>query len=491
MKIKRFFAKDMREAMQRVRAEQGPDAVILSTSSVTGGIEVISAVDYDEQALRAQAAQAERRAQPQPEPEPPGIPASLQAYLDQQEARFQRESADYSEPARHALADAQPRPERHLQPRSADMDGLISETIDEDEDERDWLAESVAEQQPARKSALSAYGLPEPEQRRSPRSPAADVEWSQDPAIREMREEMEQMRGLLQEQLNQLAWGEYSRRDPVRAQLVRRLRKLGLDGALSRALAAKAKRTDRIDHAWEESLFKLSQLLPTGSDDMLDQGGVYALVGPTGVGKTTTIAKIAARCVKRHGRHQVALISADRHRIGAHGQLQTYARILNVPLRTADSADALQQALEAFADRRLVLVDTAGMSPRDRQLLEQLAMLRGPRPIKACLVVSAQVQSEAVEETLRAFKKLKPVAAVVTKLDESHGLGGVLSALVRHRLPLHYVSAGQRVPEDLERARGDRLVRYAMNLMRRAEKFAPPRGDAPPVASQQERVSYA
>lgn len=493
MKIKRFFAKDMREAMQRVRAEQGPDAVILSTSSVTGGIEVISAVDYDEQALRAQAAQAERRArpEPEPEPEPAGMPASLQAYLDQQEARFQRESVDYSDSQANAPVHSKPRAEHYAQPRHADMDGLIGEALDEDEDEREWLAESVPEPSPARQSALSAYGLPEPEQRGSMRSAAADVEWSQDPAIREMREEMEQMRGLLQEQLNQLAWGEYSRRDPVRAQLVRRLRKLGLDGALSRALAAKAKRTDRIDHAWEESLFKLSQLLPTGSEDMLDQGGVYALVGPTGVGKTTTIAKIAARCVKRHGRHQVALISADRHRIGAHGQLQTYARILNVPLRTADSADALQQALEAFSERRLVLIDTAGMSPRDRQLLDQLTMLRGPRPIKACLVVSAQVQSEAVEETLRAFKKLKPVAAVVTKLDESHGLGGVLSALVRHRLALHYVSAGQRVPEDLERARGDRLVRYAMNLMRRAEKFAPPRGDEPPVASQRERVSYA
>jgi flagellar biosynthesis protein FlhF len=480
MKIKRFFARDMREAMQRIRAEQGEDAVILSSSAVEGGIEVISAMDYDEQALREQAAESDRQAAAaaeMPAADDAAIPPTLRSYLEEQERKLAYEKSFQNDMVVDPLS------------------GVGGDVLaDENEDESNWLdaASPDAEAPSERKrSAYSAYGAPEPAPRRERRPlPSLPVEWSQDPAIREMREEMEQMRGLLQEQLNQLAWGDYSRRDPVRAQLFRRLRKLGLDGALAKALAGQIHNTDRIDHAWEESLKKLAQLLPTGGEDMLSSGGVFAMVGATGVGKTTTIAKLAARAVRRYGRKDVALISADQHRIGAHGQLQTYARILNVPLRTADSSEALQEALEAFAERRLVLIDTAGMSPRDRQLLDQFAMLSHAKPIQACLVVSAQAQSEAIEEALRAFRRLRPVAAVVTKLDESHGLGGVLSALVRHRLALHYVSAGQRVPEDLERAHGERLVRYAMNLMRRAEKFAPPRGEAPP-AKQGGRVSYA
>ncbi|MHB8346429.1 MAG: flagellar biosynthesis protein FlhF [Acidiferrobacterales bacterium] len=374
MRIKRFFAPNIRQAIRMVREEVGPDAVILSNTEVDGGVEIIAAMDYDEALLKGTGS----------------VPASTTA------------AADSSKPA----AD----PTRN--------------------------------------------------------------EWSQDPALLEMRREMKSMRGLLEQQLSSLAWGDMARRNPARARLLHSLRDTGISPALARQIASEAAQTADYDAAWRQALAILAHRIAVTNDDILDRGGVVALIGPTGVGKTTTIAKLAARYVLRHGARNVALVTTDSYRIGAHEQLRTYARILGLPLRVAASGEELRSALAGFSDKRLVLVDSAGMSQRDLRLTEQMALLAdGGEPLRTYLVLSAAGQMFSALEAARAFQDARLRGCIITKLDEAMSLGGLLSVMIQQKLPVAYVSDGQRVPEDLAVARAHSLVSSAVGLAARAAKI--------------------
>jgi flagellar biosynthesis protein FlhF len=210
---------------------------------------------------------------------------------------------------------------------------------------------------------------------------------------------------------------------------------------------------------------------------------VVALLGPTGVGKTTTVAKLAARFCVRHGARRVALVTTDHYRIGAHEQLRAYAKLLDVPLRVAASAEELRAVLQDLSDRQLVLIDTAGMSQRDLRLSEQFALIRaGQHAIKCYLVLAATTQAAGIAEILRAYAPLEPTACIITKVDEAVSLGGILSRLVQQRLPVAYLSDGQRVPEDLYAARAHQLVSRCVALMRRAQA-ADAEGERPIAAA--------
>jgi len=444
MKIKRFFGRDMRQAMARIRDEQGSDAVILSTTEVEGGIEVISAVDYDAEALKpTQDSGTPKTDEPARVAESDTIPAptlrgGLRAYLDAQEQRFK---------SRFSHADA---PKSNAQPpRSSDGHAL-----------RKHLERPVR------------------------------LAWSQDPAITQMRRELEHMRQLLQDEVARLAWNDYARRDPVRALAVKRLRRLGFSTAVVKTVIAGVRAAKHADEAYDQAIFQLTRRVPVAKNTCLDHGGVVAMIGPTGVGKTTSIAKLAARFCMRHGAAKVGLITADMHRIGAHRQLASYAQILNVPLRIAREESDIDRALEALADRRLVLIDTTGLGQRDTRLAARLRRLAEDARIETCLVLSAQAQAKVQSEVLDAFRLAKPATAIVTKLDECDSLGGVLSAIMAHRLPLSFVCDGQRVPEDLHRARAESLVRYAMGASRKAvEPVKQPRKEASAVTIP--KYSYA
>lgn len=380
MKIKRFYAADIRQALRQVREALGPDAVILSNKNVDGGVELVAAMDYDERAYSAsQTVQSTQR-----------------------------------EPAAAVRGTA-----------------------------------AASENDPVDRSSR----------------PAPQVEWSQEPTLVEMRQEMKALRRMMENQLSELTWQEMGVRLPQRQELLRRLMGLDLSPDICQRLVDRVSDAPNIDQAWRRSLSYLAGELPVTDDRLLDESGVVALVGPTGVGKTTTVAKLAARFALRHGHRHLALVSTDGFRIGAQEQLNTYARILDVPVRSASTADELDSALNALADKRLVLVDTAGMSQRDAQLSERLSVLQSDsRRVRSLLTLSATTQRTALEQALETFGAASPDACVVTKVDEAASLGGALSALIRGRLPLVFFTDGQKVPEDIHLARSHTLVSHAVSL---------------------------
>jgi flagellar biosynthesis protein FlhF len=301
------------------------------------------------------------------------------------------------------------------------------------------------------------------------------VVWSQDPEIVSMRREVEGLRQLLQDQLSSLAWNDRLRREPVRARVLRDLSELGLASDVARGLTERVPPGTEAGEAWRLALALLMKHVPTVDDGLLTKGGTFAVVGPTGVGKTTTIAKLAARYALMHGARDVALVSLDHYRIGARDQLLTFARILGVPMHVASNARELSGVLASLADRKLVLIDTAGMSPRDDRLAAQFATLAVPGArIRSLLAIAANSEHLALDGIARSYAAARPEAILLTKLDEAASFGPALSVAIRHGLPLAQLCDGQRVPEDLHSAPAKRvwLVKQAHRLAEQGRSLA-------------------
>jgi flagellar biosynthesis protein FlhF len=369
MKIKRFVAQDMRQALRMVREGLGEDAVILSNKTVDGGVELTAAIDLVE------------------DPGP--------------------------------------------------------DTVDQ----------RIPDEQPA-----AAHG------RQVPGGVAAAAQ--RDEALDEMRREMQSLRRWMHAELSGMSWYDLGQRAPHSQELLGRLMALGLSPELARRLSERVRDIDDMEEAWRQALYVLAEQVTVCETDLLERGGVVALVGPTGVGKTTTIAKMAARFALRHGHRSVALVTTDSFRIGARDQLQTYARILNVPVRTATDPAEMESALSALGDKRLILVDTAGMAAAHERIADQHETLQAAgRGLTTLLTLSATTEAAALQRTLRLFADFRPDACVLTKLDEAASLGGLLSALVQAGLAAAFVTDGQRVPEDLQPARAHALVTRAAELL--------------------------
>ena len=388
MKIKRFQAGTMREAMRMVRDEQGPDAVILSSHRSADGIELVAAVDYDaslmQQALRRpladDAVAAPVMVAPPPPPPTVAVPAPVM-----------------------------PVPAMRLSTSfRADFGSFMTTPVQ------------------ATASAATATALQQAPVRAPQIAPAAAA-------------------------------------DSALAALTN----MGLDPQLVREIGARLPQDSGEDRARFLPMGLLAKRLPTLKTDEVLEGGVIALVGPTGVGKTTTLAKLAARYIQKHGAHGVALVCTDHYRIGAQDQLATYGKLLGVPVYNATDARTLGQVLAHLKDARLVLVDTAGISQRDRKLAEQFITLSSQtRSVRSYLVLAANGQAETLDEAVRKFGSLRPRGCILTKIDEAARIGGALSVAMRHNLPIAYTCDGQRVPEDLQFARAERLVIRAMQLGR-------------------------
>jgi len=386
MKIKRYTAVSMRAALGQVRAEQGPDAVILSSRRSDDGIEVIAAVDYDE----ALFTEANRQ---RPAPAVMAAPAVTAA---------------------PAAARAVPQP--------------------------------IA--------ASSAAG--------------GDV------GLGDMQRELKDLRRMLESGLAGLAGmtGNDKRlREPLRQRVLEELSAMDIAPDVAMALAALAPLHSSLKDPAHIKLALLVKHLPVVSDLGSLNGGIVAVVGPTGAGKTTTIAKLAARWCMQHGVADLALVSTDSYRVGARDQLKTFARAIGAPLHAVNSGKELALELQRLGSKKFILIDTAGMGPRDFRLVEQLAALKSGAPrARILLALPAQGEAHALDEIVRAFARAAPAACIITKIDEAASLGAVISAALRHRLQIAYLCDGQRIPADLHAAHQKRvwLVRAALAFKERA-----------------------
>jgi flagellar biosynthesis protein FlhF len=289
-------------------------------------------------------------------------------------------------------------------------------------------------------------------------SPAAPA------ATEAMGNELKTLRRMLETQLAHLAWNDLTRRAPVHTEILRELTEIGITHDLAEHLVRQLPEDTDLTFARRFTIAGLSQYLKVTGDRWLDDGGRVAFVGATGVGKTTTLAKIAVRWVLRHGPRDIALIAGDPVRIGAQDQLQSLAQLLGVPVYTPEKFEQLPSLLSQLSEQ-LILIDTPGASVRDTQLAGRLAVLsNSASKLQTALVLAASTQAGAIEEAVRHFAPANPSCCVLTKLDEAASLGGVLSALIRARLPVSYMSEGQRVPEDLRPARALELVSAAVRL---------------------------
>jgi flagellar biosynthesis protein FlhF len=286
-------------------------------------------------------------------------------------------------------------------------------------------------------------------------------------------EELRTLRRMLETQLATLAWNDLSRRAPIQTELLRQLTVLGLAHDLAGELVSQLPQRMELAEAQRLSLALMSRRIETVGERWMEGGGVVALVGPTGVGKTTLIAKLAARWVLRHGARDIAIVSTDSIRIGAQEQVHTLGRLLGVPAYAIDGAAELAELLDHVGERRLVLIDSAGLSQRDPRLASELETLANASDrLETSLVLSAAAQAGAIEQSLERFAAARPTTCCVTKLDEATSLGGTLSALIRTKLPLAYLSDGQQVPEDLSPARAHQLIARAVELSKKAGAHA-------------------
>ncbi|MDX1635966.1 MAG: flagellar biosynthesis protein FlhF [Marinobacter sp.] len=416
MKVKRFFAPTMAEALKRVREQMGADAVILSNRKVDGGVEIVTALDYDENLARQRLGDA-------------AVEATNGSRLAELQADQHRRLEEELGRSRDRIRDVR-------QKRA-------------DEGER----YTARRPEPVPASSNTADVLP------------AQV-------LADMRAEISSLRDLVTQGHAPAAAvaPAATPADAIQQRLTERLEEFGLTRELASALA-RSHGKGRMDEGWKQSLKTLAAGIKTTRTEWLEQGGVYALVGPTGSGKTTTIGKMAARYVLRHGADSLALVTTDRYRVAAHEQLFVFGRILNVPVRVVDESHSLDSILDELSDRHLVLIDTAGLTQSDKGYGEQLRELADSRHgIRSHLVVPATSQPRIMKSMWHCYKMAKLAGCVMTKLDESLTLGEVLGFSVETGLAVAYYTDGQRIPQDLHHAEAIPLVRLGVERLKALQR---------------------
>ncbi len=444
MKLKTFFGLTSRSVLDQVRAELGPDAVIVANRPTPDGIEITAvAGDAVENMLASR---------------PQGRVSNVIA----DDASVTRQAA--ASPARSSA---------EVNAKSADFSGETMQI-------REWAPPRMVQEPAGAGFVVGANTAPvatspKPTVERA----AADPQLGNATAA-QLMSEMAAMRAAFTEQLAQLAWTETLRRSPVRARFTRDLLNAGFSTGLIRQIADQLPDdyTNQQAQQWLVQTLVRSLRYADSAEDIVSRGGVYALVGPTGVGKTTTTAKLAARCAVRYGASKLALLTTDSYRVGAHDQLRIYAKILGVAVHTVSDPQDLRQALDSIRGKHLVLIDTVGMSQRDERVREQGMLLAQPE-VKRLLLLNSASQGETLDEVVTAYCGGTPEqpdapleGCILSKLDEAVQPGQALDVIIRHRLFLQYTSSGQRVPEDLHTPSPEYLVHRALRRANRPAPFA-------------------
>ncbi len=444
MNVKRYFGETARDALRQVKEALGADAIVLSNRQVDGGVEILALPPEAAAALVSARPTAKPQAQSQPQP-------LSQATGGEDDFRVSL-SASVDKRFKPGIEPQAWKPRRVESPKAqTTAAGTRGASV----------AARYLDIEPESADAAAATPAVAPSASRERATPALQAQAAIDGAaegarmMSDLSAQVAQMRGLLEMQLAGFAWGEMSRNAPARTQVLSDLLEAGFSAQLSRDLMGQVAPHASVAEARQTVREVLSRSLSLikSDADIIDRGGVYAIVGPTGVGKTTTTAKLAARCVVRHGAENLALITTDSYRIGAHEQLRIYGRILGVTVHVVRDATDLRTTLRDLAGKHMVLIDTVGMSQRDQAVAEQAAMLNAAGEVRRLLLLNATARGDTLDDVVRAYagKGMGPAlaGAVLTKVDEAASLAPVLDVAIRHELDLFYVANGQRVPEDL------------------------------------------
>lgn len=428
MNIRRFFGKNSREALSTVRKELGDNAVILSNRAVHGGNEIMAFREEDMDAYVNNDAQVNHvqefnYAQTESREEP----TTLLSLLNKNN--------------RIQAPDVTAQKVEHAAKQNQLASDLYTPKVD-------------VQAAPPQLEATSA--------KKHAREQSAT---NQQMAF--MLSEMRNMRNVIESQLTAISWGNIQQREPVKSEVLSTLLAAGFSPALSRYLAEKlpANLDSKKATAWVKYILGRNLNTIENETEVLDQGGVFALIGPTGVGKTTTTAKLAARYVMKHGTQNLGLITTDAYRVGGHEQLRIYGKILGVMVHAVKDEADLKIALNELKNKHTILIDTVGVSQRDRMVTEQIAMLSGTKtPIKKLLCLNATNTGETLTDVIQAYKGKGLDGCIITKLDEAATIGSALDVIIREKLKLFYTANGQRVPEDIHVANKLDLIQLALNL---------------------------
>ena len=434
MNVKRFVGRTSHEALGRLKAALGPDAVVLSTRPCAEGVEILA---MGPEAMTRLPAEVERDVEG--DAQTLGMSTlSFQDYV--RERMLKRRQAELR--AAHPPATAAQPP---VQPAMAEP-APARQARDLQERARSQAQVPGAARQPASASApVTAPRTTEP-------LPAQQTT---------MLEELRSMKGLIEQRFSALTFLERLQRQPGQARLAQRLLEVGFSPALARKLTEMLPQDAPSEERWAAAALERNLRAAEQTPAIEERGGVVALIGSTGVGKTPTPAQLAAAFAARHGASSLGLITLDAYRVGAQEQLRAYGRILGVPVHSAHDRASLEDLLDLLSDKRLVLIDTAGMAQRDSRTREMLDMLSHPS-IQRVLVLSAAAQGETLDDVVISWRAASCKGVVLSKVDEAVRLGPALDVLIRHKLPVLGVANGQRVPEDWHRLTAQALVQRAM-----------------------------
>ncbi|WP_215777599.1 flagellar biosynthesis protein FlhF [Paludibacterium sp. B53371] len=453
MVVKKYFGKTTRDALRQVREELGADALILSNRPTQGGgVEIMAVADADVANLATTLSTSSSKHPPRNAPSPTHGTAVNRAL-----------ARTYAMPVEPMTAPPPPRPEvRAVSPEPAVMRPAAAP------------APTFATPTPPPASPAPRATPPAARPAQSAEAAAESAVMAND--LKEIGDEIKLLRSLLQSQLASFAWSDLEGRAPNRIELFKQLLATGLSSTLIRQLIEKlpAQYSGETALKWARSALLHNLRCIDADSEIMDRGGIFALVGPTGVGKTTTVAKLAARATMKFGPQHVALITTDSYRIGAQDQLRIYGKILGVPVFSIQNEGDLQLTLADLATRHIIFIDTVGMGQRDARVAAQTGMFAAmDRPVERVLVMAANADGHTLEDVVRNYQGQGGLSGcILSKIDESVSLGACLDIVIRNRLKVCYVTNGQRVPEDLHSAHGNFLVDRALKAPHSNSPFA-------------------
>jgi flagellar biosynthesis protein FlhF len=489
VKIRRFVGKDMRSALAQIKEELGVDAVIMSNKKIPEGVELMAAVDYSQSVPSTKATHQQdnehnrevsndvvnigESATSVSSEETHNLNVNSVAPADSLSALLNRQVQHHSTTSN---------PKELTEKNTVQQSNQVSNQDENIEDQLRSFTQRLRHSKPdgtipapqatntnsqyqhedhisleAEQMAKKIQSQQFAEQQTDQSSHVSQQDFDK------MQQEMASIRKLLEHQVSGLMWQDMAQKEPQRAVLVNRLLALGLNEQIADQIAGYVPSQYHEAEAWQQATKLIGEQLNTTQNDIIHRGGIVALVGPTGVGKTTTIAKLAARFAQVHGHEQVALISTDTYRIAGFEQLATYGKIIGCQVKLAKDSQSLDLLLEQLSNKKLILIDTAGMGQRDVRLAENLANLvsNARVRIRNYLVLAANSQQQVMQENVERFKKVPLSGCIYTKLDESVSIGEIITTSIQNGLPIGYLTDGQRVPEDIKVANAEKLVRLA------------------------------